>query len=68
MAGKTGIAVGRSLHAFTHIPLRCLTQGHKHIDPEGQLWLSVLESTGQPFYLTSRPAKRLARVSYVPQH
>jgi len=68
MAGKTGVAVGRSHNRFTHIPLSCLTSGHKHVDPEGQLWLSVLESTGQPFYMTSRPAKRLARVSYVPQH
>lgn len=66
MAGKTGMAVGRSHGAFTHIPLRCLVKDRKRIDPEGDLWLSVLESTGQPFYMVERPRKRLARESYHP--
>ncbi|QQR88598.1 MAG: ATP-dependent 6-phosphofructokinase [Myxococcales bacterium] len=53
MAGKTGMAVGRAHGAFTHIPLQTLVHKQKRVDPEGQLWLSVLESTGQPFTLTS---------------
>lgn len=66
MAGKTGMAVGRSHGRFTHIPLKTLVSGRKTIDPEGELWLSVLESTGQPFYLTNEPPKRLSRMSFAP--
>lgn len=68
MAGKTGLSVGRSNGAFTNIPLRRLVRQRKQVDPEGQLWLSVLESTGQPFYLSNEPPKRLARESLMPQH
>jgi len=66
MAGKTGMAVGRSHGRFTHIPLKTLVAGRKTIDPEGELWLSVLESTGQPFYLTSQTPKQLSRMSFAP--
>lgn len=66
MAGKTGMAVGRSHGRFTHIPLHKLVEGRKTIDPEGDLWLSVLESTGQPFYLTNAPPKRLSKISFAP--
>jgi len=53
MAGKTGMAVGRSHRYFTHIPLRTLVAAkRKHIDPESELWLSVLQSTGQPHMLS----------------
>ena len=67
MAGKTGIAVGRSHNRFTHIPLRCLVNERKHVDQEGPLWLSVLELTGQPFELRTVHTKHLGRMSYVPQ-
>lgn len=66
LAGKTGMAVGRSHGRFTHIPLKTLVSGRKTIDPEGELWLSVLESTGQPFYLTNEPPKQLSRMSFSP--
>jgi 6-phosphofructokinase 1 len=49
MSGRTGMAVGRSHGKFTHIPLERLVETTKTIDPEGDLWSSVLESTGQPF-------------------
>ena len=53
MAGKTGMAVGRSHQYFTHIPLKTLVDARrKHIDPESDLWLSVLQSTGQPHALS----------------
>ena len=52
MSGRTAVAVGRSFERFTHIPLEALVSGRKKVNPEGTLWLSVLESTGQPFYLT----------------
>jgi 6-phosphofructokinase 1 len=48
MAGRTGVLVGRWHRRFTHVPLAHVTGQHKRIDPDGALWLSVLESTGQP--------------------
>jgi 6-phosphofructokinase 1 len=67
MAGKTGMAVGRSHGRFTHIPLKALVSARKTLDPESELWLSVLQSTGQPFYLTNEPPKQLGRMSFTPQ-
>ena len=66
MSGRTGMAVGRSHRTFTHLPLSALVSKRKTVDPEGPLWLSVLESTGQPFYLTDEPPKHLSRSSYYP--
>jgi 6-phosphofructokinase 1 len=66
MTGRTGMAVGRSFGQFTHIPLTNLVARRKTVDPEGQLWLSVLESTGQPFYMTDEPDKQLGRMSFSP--
>jgi 6-phosphofructokinase 1 len=66
MSGRTAMAVGRSHDKLTHIPLAWLVTGRKQVDPEGELWLSVLGSTGQPFYLTNTPPKELARRSMLP--
>jgi 6-phosphofructokinase 1 len=66
MSGRTGMAVGRSHGRFTHIPLVRLAGGRKNVDPEGDMWRSVLESTGQPIYLRNTPPKHLARLSFVP--
>ncbi len=51
LTGRTAVAVGRAHGAFTHLPLSALVTGRKTVDPEGQLWLSVVESTGQPYRL-----------------
>jgi len=67
MSGRTGMAVGRSHGALTHIPLSALVTGRKRVDPEGELWLSVLQSTGQPFFMTNEADKDLARKSFAPQ-
>ncbi|MCC6648011.1 MAG: ATP-dependent 6-phosphofructokinase [Polyangiaceae bacterium] len=48
MAGKTDLVVGRWCGMFTHVPIPVATDGRKQIDPEGTLWLSVVEATGQP--------------------
>ncbi len=48
MAGKTDMVVGRWCGMFTHVPIPVATDGRKRIDPEGSLWLSVVEATGQP--------------------
>jgi 6-phosphofructokinase 1 len=47
MAGKTGMLVGLLKDEFVHLPLPAVTSG-KRVDPAGNLWMRVLESTGQP--------------------
>lgn len=51
MAGKTDMMVGRLHRAFTHVPLPLVLHQKKRIDPCGELWLAVLESTGQPSFV-----------------
>lgn len=48
MAGKTEMVVGQWHGRFVHIPMRLTTSTRKQVDPQGELWASVLESTGQP--------------------
>ncbi|RME25229.1 MAG: ATP-dependent 6-phosphofructokinase [Deltaproteobacteria bacterium] len=48
MSGRTGMLVGLWHNKFTHVPIREAIKGRKLIDPEGDLWRSVLEATGQP--------------------
>lgn len=48
MAGKTSMLVGRWHGTFVHLPLELVTCGRRKVDPSGELWHAVLESTGQP--------------------
>lgn len=48
MAGKSGMLVGYWLGRVTHVPMRALEQRQNHINPKGELWFNVLETTGQP--------------------
>jgi 6-phosphofructokinase 1 len=48
MAGKTNMLVGRWHDTFVHIPLILVTGARRRVDPEGDIWRSVLEATGQP--------------------
>ncbi len=48
MAGKTGLLVGRIQRAFVHVPLALASVRTRRVDPEGDLWRSVIEMTGQP--------------------
>jgi len=48
MAGKTGMIIGQWAGQFTHVPISLATSRRKVLSPEDPLWLSVLESTGQP--------------------
>jgi 6-phosphofructokinase 1 len=48
MAGKTGMVVGRWHGRYVHLPIKLTTSGRKRVDPDGDLWLSVLEATRQP--------------------
>jgi 6-phosphofructokinase 1 len=48
MAGRTAIVVGRWHGRFVHLPIALATASRNQVDPQGDLWLSVLEATGQP--------------------
>lgn len=48
MAGKTGMLISMINNKFVHIPFRMSASRRKRVTPEGTLWRSVLESTGQP--------------------
>ncbi|NPU99322.1 MAG: ATP-dependent 6-phosphofructokinase [Candidatus Omnitrophica bacterium] len=48
MSGRTGMLVGSWKSQLSHVPIEAVVTGRKSLDPESDLWLSVLESTGQP--------------------
>jgi 6-phosphofructokinase 1 len=48
MAGKTGLLIGYWHGRMTHVPTSALTGVKQRINPQGELWFSVLETTGQP--------------------
>jgi 6-phosphofructokinase 1 len=48
MAGRTAMIVGRWHGRFVHIPIPVATASRNQVDPDGDLWMSVLEATGQP--------------------
>jgi len=47
MAGKTGLLVALRNNEYVHLPLAAAISGRR-IDPQGNVWLRVLETTGQP--------------------
>lgn len=48
MAGRTAMVVGRLRRRFVHIPMALVVSRRNQVDPHGDLWMSVLEATGQP--------------------
>ncbi len=48
MSGKTGLVVARWHSTYVHLPVGVATSARRTVDPGGDLWLSVLEATGQP--------------------
>jgi 6-phosphofructokinase 1 len=47
MAGKTGLMIGYWHGRMTHVPFHAV-EGRQKINPGGELWFNVLETTGQP--------------------
>lgn len=47
MAGRTGMVVGRRHNRFVHVPISLAVSARNIVAPDGDLWLSVLEATGQ---------------------
>jgi 6-phosphofructokinase 1 len=48
MAGNTEMLVGRWHGRFVHVPIPLATRFRKQVDLDDDLWMSVIESTGQP--------------------
>jgi 6-phosphofructokinase 1 len=48
MAGCTEMVVGRWRGRFVHVPMRLAIGSRNQVEPDGDLWMSVLEATGQP--------------------
>jgi len=48
MTGRTNMVVSYWNGEFTHVPIPLAVSERKHVQPQGRLWSSVLESTGQP--------------------
>ena len=51
MAGRTAVVAGRWHGRFVNLPIPLVTASRNQVDPSGDLWLSVLEATGQPVHL-----------------
>lgn len=47
MAGKTDMLVGAWNQRFTHVPIPLAVARRKQLDPQGEIWKRVLETTGQ---------------------
>jgi 6-phosphofructokinase 1 len=48
MAGNTEMLIGRWHGRFVHVPMALSTRFRKQVDTSGDLWMAVVESTGQP--------------------
>ena len=47
MSGRTNMVIGYSNQYFVHIPISLAILKKKKVDPNGHLWQTVLETTGQ---------------------
>lgn len=50
MAGKTDVLIGVEHGQFLHIPICTAVSQKKFLQPNSELWLRVLETTGQPVW------------------
>jgi 6-phosphofructokinase 1 len=48
MAGNTEMLIGRWHGRFVHVPMALATRNRKRVDTTADLWMSVIEATGQP--------------------
>lgn len=48
MAGKTNMLISLWNNEYIHVPIRAAVARRKQVDLVGDMWMSVLESTGQP--------------------
>jgi 6-phosphofructokinase 1 len=48
MTGKTNMVVGRWHGHYVNLPISVVVVRRRKVNPQGDLWLTVLEATGQP--------------------
>ena len=48
MSGNTEMLIGRWHGRFVHVPMPLTTRNRKQVDITSDLWMSVIEATGQP--------------------
>jgi len=48
MSGRTELVIGRWHSRFVHVPMSLAIRERYTVDPDGDLWTTVLEATGQP--------------------
>jgi 6-phosphofructokinase 1 len=48
MAGRSDVVLGLWYNVFIHVPIPVATAEKKHVPVDGELWSSVLATTGQP--------------------
>jgi 6-phosphofructokinase 1 len=53
MTGRTEMLVGIWKNTFTHLPLQAVTRERKRVDPNGPLWLTLLQAIEQPARMTN---------------
>ncbi len=51
MGGRTDCVVGLRGEAFIHVPIQAAVGSRNLVDPNGELWRTVLEATGQPIQM-----------------
>lgn len=51
MAGKTRLLISTWNNQYVHVPMEASAGHRKNLDPNGRLWQSVLEATGQTSFL-----------------
>ncbi len=51
MSGKTGLLVSQVNNRMVHVPIEYVVEKRKQIDPDGDLWRDVIETTGQPLLM-----------------
>lgn len=51
MAGRSGMLIGNRHRHIVHVPMKALTGQERTVSPDGDLWFSVRENTGQPQYI-----------------
>lgn len=51
LSGRTNMMVGYWNRRYTHVPLPVVVAGRKRLDPQGEIWQRVLDSTMQPPFM-----------------
>jgi 6-phosphofructokinase 1 len=54
MAGRTDMMVGFWNQYFIHVPMSMAVAQRNQLDPQGEIWQGVLETTGQPALMVGK--------------